>query len=115
MLAVQNLQEMSKGEESFLKYHWALLPGIDDFPAFYTDEEKALLEGSPFLAELALEMEITELDYNKMWYWSYDLAMGYSLRQFSEAKMLVASRYFGVWVRGVNTVIQVPLADMFNA
>ena len=29
--------------------------------------------------------------------------------------MLVSSRYFGVWVNKVNTVIQVPLADMFNA
>jgi hypothetical protein len=45
---------MKKGDKSYLKYHWALLPGVDDFPAFYTNEELALLEGSPFLNILKL-------------------------------------------------------------
>jgi len=115
MLAIYNLQEMSKGEESFLKYHWALLPGVDDFPAFYTAEEKALLEGSPILADLELETEILQHDYDKICEWSPEFASKYTLKQFSEAKMLVSSMYFGVWMNGVNTQIQVPLADMFNA
>ena len=29
--------------------------------------------------------------------------------------MLVSSRYFSVEMKGANTVIQVPLADMFNS
>lgn len=106
---------MSKGEESFLKYHWALLPGVEEFPAFFTAEEKALLEGSPILADLEFELEILKHDYDTICSWSPEFASKYTLREFSEAKMLVSSRYFGVWMNNVTTQIQVPLADMFNA
>ena len=61
---------MDKGEESLLKYHWALLPGVDDFPAFFTAEEKKLLEGSPILADLEQEAEVLQHDYDTICKWS---------------------------------------------
>lgn len=46
------LQEMEKGEDA--KYYHVLngWPQTDDFPMFYSEDEREMLKGSPFLDKL---------------------------------------------------------------
>ena len=58
-LALFLIQERRLGENSFWKYYLRSLPSnMDSMPLFYTDEEKALLKGSPALP--VLEKRIQE-------------------------------------------------------
>jgi histone-lysine N-methyltransferase SETD3 len=43
------LQERKKDSPKFAEYLDILPKSLRDFPIFFTDEEKALLTGSPFL------------------------------------------------------------------
>ena len=49
MLNIANLQEMSKGEDSSMFHYYNTLPGVEDFPIYFTEAERAYLEGSPFV------------------------------------------------------------------
>ena len=115
LLAIHNLQEEKKGKEAFLHRHFALSPEIDDFPVVFTDEEKSYLKGSPFLGQLDWEMEAIKYDYDLIVKEIPEFGQQFTLRDFTRAKMLVTSRYFGVWKGDDHVSIQVPLADMFNA
>ena len=48
-LNIANLQEMSNGEDSSMFHYYNTLPGVEDFPMYFTEAERAYLEGSPFL------------------------------------------------------------------
>jgi hypothetical protein len=58
------LEEKAKGKDSEFFEYLNLLPGTDDFPVFYDDDEISFLEGSPFLYSIASELHNTENDYN---------------------------------------------------
>lgn len=64
LLAVYNLQEERKGEEALLHRHFALLPGIEESPVVFTDDEKHYLKGSPFLDMVETEIISIKYDYD---------------------------------------------------
>ena len=51
---IANLQEMSKGTDSSMFHYFNTLPGVEDFPMFFTEAERAYLQGSPFLEAIDL-------------------------------------------------------------
>jgi hypothetical protein len=100
--------------DSYFKEYLKLLPGLDDFPVFYSDLEKEYLEGSPFLEAIDTEIEDTLYDYNLISKEIPEFGELYTLKEFTEAKMLASSRNFGAKINGESTNILAPLADMIN-
>ena len=113
--AIHNLEEKNLGNSSKFYHHLRVQPGVEDFPIFFTEEERAFLIGSPFLQLIDNEKR----DIRKL----YDLMAGklppgfkdkFTPEDFTKAKMLVLSRSFLVARHGALTMIQVPIADMIN-
>ena len=114
VLAINNLQENDKGKDSLFYHHLQVQPGVEDFPVYFTEEERSYLKGSPFLEYLDQEIEDIRYDYSLITRDIPEIGQRYSKEDFTKAKMLVISRNFGVTRQGVETNIQVPIADMFN-
>lgn len=89
-------------------------PGVEDFPVYFSEEERSYLAGSPFIDYIDTENEDIRYDYSLIAREMPDFGAKYTLDDFKKAKMLVISRNFGVTMNGVETNLQVPLADMFN-
>ena len=114
-LATYALEEMAK-EDSFFKTYVDILPkSYDNFPAFFTDEEKTWLAGSPFLDELNDKVAEIQTAYDTICEAVPEYAAAFSHKQFSEMRMLVASRIYGLTMEdGKETDAFVPYADMIN-
>ncbi len=108
------LQENEKGDASpFFPFIDILPKSFENFPIFFTEEEKKYLEGSPFLTQVEEKIEDIKTDYKTICdkvpeYEKYDI------RHFSEIRMMVSSRIFGMNIEGVKTDGFVPMADMLN-
>lgn len=86
---------------------------MGDFPIFFTEDEKAFLKGSPFLNQINEKIEDIKVDYNLICKEVPDFAQ-FSLEEYSEVRMMVSSRIFGITINGVKTDGFVPYADMLN-
>ena len=88
-------------------------PGLDDFPIFYTKEERDLLKGSPTLEKVDDLKETIEHDWKQIR--NHVDGFNYTQTEYAENIMLISSRNFGVTMNGTHHGnIQVPFADMFN-
>jgi len=59
------LQERLKGEESYYFPFIDILPkSFENFPIFFTPEEKELLKGSPFLDQVEEKIDDIKADYD---------------------------------------------------
>lgn len=114
VLTIGNMQEISKGEESYWANHYEVQPGVEDFPVYFNEKERAYLTGSPFLDYVDEENEDIRYDYTLIARDIPEFGEKYSLEDYKRSKMLVISRNFGVTMHGTETNLQVPLADMFN-
>lgn len=86
---------------------------MDDFPIFYTKEERDLLKGSPTLEKVDDLKRAIELDWNVLK--NNVTGFNYTYTEYAENIMLISSRNFGVAMNGTHHKnIQVPFADMFN-
>ena len=112
-LATYIMQERRKESTYYDKYIDILPKGFDNFPIFYTTEERAWLEGSPFQHQISDKIKDIQSDYNLIVKEVPDYKM-FSLKEYSEMRMMVASRIFGITVNGVKTDGFVPYADMLN-
>lgn len=86
---------------------------MSDFPIFFTDDEKEWLKGSPFLNQINEKIEDIKIDYNLICKEVPEFAQ-FSLEEYSEVRMMVSSRIFGITINGVKTDGFVPYADMLN-
>jgi histone-lysine N-methyltransferase SETD3 len=112
-LATFLLQEISK-KDSQWKLYLDILPKCNDnFPIFYTTEEKKWLSGSPFLSQINDKINDILMDYNMILAVAKEFEK-FSLKEFSEMRMAVSSRIFGIRVCGKKTDCFAPLADMLN-
>ena len=109
---------------SFWKEYLDVLPSsYENFPIFFGDKELYYLKGSPFLSKLNIIIMIIEQiiekkddikkDYNTIIEISKEFGE-FSLKEFSEMRMAVSSRIFGIKVQGKKTDCFCPLADMLN-
>ena len=112
-LSTYIMQERRKESSYFDKYIDILPKAFDNFPIFYTQEERAWLEGSPFQNQISEKIKDIQADYNMIVNEVPDYRE-FSLKEYSEMRMMVASRIFGIQVNGVKTDGFVPYADMLN-
>lgn len=114
VLALFLLEERFKGEDSFWKHYLkSLPPNMNTMPIFYTEEQKALLKGSPVLRTLNKRIKEMKADYNIL---STNLEefQNISYESFAYHRCLASSRVFGFIVDGVKTGGMVPFLDMIN-
>lgn len=108
------LQERLKGEDSPFHPFIDILPKtFENFPIFFTEEERAYLEGSPFLAQVLEKIEDIKTDYDLICSVVPEYSQ-FTLNEFSEIRMMVSSRIFGMNIDGKKTDGFVPMADMLN-
>ena len=107
------LQEKKKEISKFAEYLDILPKSLRDFPIFFTKEEKEMLIGSPFLNQINEKIEDIKVDYDLICKEVPDYAQ-FTLEEYSEVRMMVSSRIFGITVNGVKTDGFVPYADMLN-
>lgn len=105
VLAISNMQEIDKGKDSHLYNHYQVQPTTEDFPVYFTDEERSYLTGSPFLKYLDEEIEDIRYDYSLIARDVPEFGQKYTLDDFKKAKLLVISRNFGVTRHGKETNI----------
>lgn len=108
------LQEKKKGEDSEYFPFIDILPKtFENFPIFFTPEEREWLKGSPFLDQVIEKIDDIKADYDLI----CDKVPEYTqftLKEFSEIRMMVSSRIFGMNINGKKTDGFVPMADMLN-
>lgn len=107
------LQELKKPDTKWLPYLDMLPKSTNNFPIFFTEEEKAWLTGSPFLDQVEGKIRDVNKDYKKIVEAVPEFAQ-FTLNEFSHVRMLISSRIFCITVNGNKTDSLVPLADMLN-
>jgi histone-lysine N-methyltransferase SETD3 len=101
-------------QDSFWQPYLDILPkSFTCFPIFFTPDEKAWLTGSPFLRQIEDKIEDIKVDYDMILAIAPEFGQ-FSVREFSEIRVSVSSRIFGMEIDGVKTDGFVPLADMLN-
>lgn len=107
------MQERRKESKIFTEYLDILPKSLEDFPIFFTEEERKFLKGSPFLTQIYEKIEDIKIDYELICREVPDFAQ-FTIREYSEVRMITCSRIFGITVNGVKTDGFVPYADMLN-
>jgi len=108
------LQEEEKGEDGYFFPFIDILPKtFENFPIFFNEEEKNELKGSPFLKQVEEKIDDIKTDYDAICDKVPEYEK-YSLTHFSEIRMMVSSRIFGMNIEGQKTDGFVPMADMLN-
>jgi len=107
------MQERRKQTTPFAEYLDILPKSLRDFPIFFTPEEKEFLKGSPFLNQINEKLEDIKIDYDLICK-EVPAFEQFPLKEYSEVRMMVASRIFGITVDNVKTDGFVPYADMLN-
>ncbi|KAL4496233.1 hypothetical protein ABPG72_012970 [Tetrahymena utriculariae] len=104
-----------KNHKSFWKPFLDILPvEYTTFPILYTDEELFWLKGSPFLNQVKERRECITQDYQAIVSKIAEFAKLCTLDEFAWARMMAASRIYGLFINKKRTDAFVPLADMFN-
>jgi tetratricopeptide (TPR) repeat protein len=99
---------------SFFRPYYEVLPAAyPNMPIFWSREELSWLDGSYLLQQVDDRKANIRADYDLLVRAAPDFA-AYSLDDFSWARMMVASRNFGIVVDGIRTDALVPYADMLN-
>jgi protein-histidine N-methyltransferase len=99
---------------SFFEPYYRILPkSFPSMPLFWDREKLGWLKGSHLLAQIADRRRNLETDYHEICRASPDFAR-FSVHQFTIARMVVASRNFGIVVDGKKVDALVPYADMLN-
>ena len=107
------MQERRKPQSDWQYYIDILPKNYSNFPIFFTDEEKKQLEGSPFLDQIEEKIMDIKSDYDLICKEVPEFAQ-FPIREYSEIRMMVSSRIFGIQVEGVKTDGFVAYADMLN-
>ena len=96
------------------KFFLDILPKtMENFPIFFSESEEVHLEGSPFLEQVKDKRRDIEKDYETIAAVAPELRE-WTVREFSEVRMMVSSRIFGMNIEGQKTDGFVPMADMLN-
>lgn len=112
-LATFIMEEKRKPNSKFIKFIDILPKGFTNFPIFYTKEERAWLDGSPFQNQISDKIKDISADYNMICKEVPEYQQ-FPLKEYSEYRMMVASRIFGIQINGHKTDAFVAYADMLN-
>ena len=72
-----------------------------------------MLKGSPFLNQINEKIEDIKIDYDLICK-EVPAYKEFTLQEYSEVRMMVSSRIFGITVNNIKTDGFVPYADMLN-
>jgi len=111
--AVFLLLDQERGGSFFQPYYDVLPRSFDSIPLFWGRDQLQGLQGSYLLTQVAERRRNLERDYHEICRASPDFAR-FSLHRFTVARIVVASRNFGVVIDGRKTDAMVPYADMLN-
>ena len=107
------MQEKRK-EATIWDIYIDILPkNLSNFPIFFTDQEKDELEGSPFLDQINEKIQDIQQDYDLICREVPEFSQ-FPIKEYSEIRMMVSSRIFGIEVDGKKTDGFVAYADMLN-
>lgn len=112
-LATFLMEEKRKPDSYFMKFIDILPKGYTNFPIFYTKEEREGLTGSPFQHQITDKIKDIQADYSLICKEVPEYRQ-FPLKEYSEMRMMVASRIFGIQIEGHKTDAFVAYADMLN-
>eukprot|EP00753_Platysulcus_tardus_P017815 PLAT6552.1.p2 GENE.PLAT6552.1~~PLAT6552.1.p2 ORF type:complete len:605 (+),score=328.82 PLAT6552.1:124-1938(+) len=113
-LSIFILMDM-QNEDSFYQPYYQILPeSYPNMPIFWSPEELEYLTGSYLLQQIRDRKKNIKADYEQICAAAPEFAASVTLERFSWARMVVASRNFGIKVNGRKTDGLVPYADMLN-
>jgi histone-lysine N-methyltransferase SETD3 len=107
------MQERRKPVSEWDTYIDILPKHFDNFPIFFTEEDKQWLKGSPFLDQIHEKIEDIKSDYDLICKEVPEYVQ-FPIKEYSEIRMMVSSRIFGIQIEGVKTDAFVAYADMLN-
>lgn len=107
------MQEKRKPVSYFKEFIDILPKAFTNFPIFYTVEERQWLEGSAMQNVITDKIKDIATDYNTICLEVPEFKQ-FSLKEYSEMRMMVCSRIFGISINGVKTDGFVAYADMLN-
>ncbi len=107
------LQDMH-GENRFKPYYDILPKKLNNFPVFWSKEEKQFLENSHLLEEIKTRKAVLTKDHTVLSQIIPHFHKYCSLQKFIELRTIIGSRNFGLWIDGIKQATMVPLGDMLN-
>jgi len=108
------LQDKLLGDKAEFKEYLDILPSdLSNFPIFFNDDEKAMLEGSAFLTNIQKKLTDIDGDYSMITKKVPEFEK-FTKEEFKRALIYVSSRVFTMEINGTKTVGLVPYADMLN-
>lgn len=113
-LAVYILCTKNDPSSHFAPYYNLLPTSFPSTPLFWAEEELKWLKGSYILEQVEDRKRNIHSDFRLITRAVSELEGAFSLDDFMWARMVVASRNFGITVDGVRTDALVPYADMLN-
>ena len=103
------IEERRKGDGSFWKHYLRSLPAsLDTMPIFYNENERKMLQGSPFLNRIFNKINELRLDYELL-YENIEAFRSSSFEEYAYFRSLSSSRVFGFHINGKKTGGLVPL------
>ena len=105
---------LSEEKNEKWKFYFDLFPkDFSIFPVFYTEKELELLQGSPFLRQIFEKRLEMKSDYDTICNHIPSFSK-FSYIKFLKARLIISSRIFGITMRGINTDVLAPFADLLN-
>ena len=96
------------------KFYFDLFPkDFSNFPIFFKEKELELLKGSSFLQQIFEKKIEMKRDYEKICEYIPEFTK-YSFAKFVKARLLIASRIFGITIDNISTDVLAPFADLLN-
>ena len=89
------MEERRKPDSQFNTYIDILPKGFTNFPIFYTVKEREWLNGSPFQTQITEKIKDIKSDYDLICDEVPEFKQ-FPLQEYSEYRMMVASRIFGI-------------------
>ena len=94
-LATYIMQERRKPDTPWDPYIDILPKQYSNFPIFFTEEEKKWLDGSAFKDQISEKIEDIKTDYDLICKEVPEYVQ-FPIREYSEIRMMVSSRIFGI-------------------
>jgi len=114
LLSTYVLQERANPKTKWACLIEAMPKSVSNFPAFFTEKERSLLNGTQFLLTIDELRKDMEKDYNRICGVAPEFAKMATVQDFMKTRALVNSRIFGTKIDGEENDSIVPFADMFN-
>jgi len=113
-LSVFLLEDIERGPKSpFYSYYQSLPQSLPQHSLFWTEEDKAFLQGTCFVDDVQSFELMVRTDYNTITS-KIPAFDRFGFDMFLWSRIIVSSRNFSIRINHVDHIAMVPLADMMN-